>query len=147
LSVIVPKYLLDENVIREMQRHKNVKKWLKTVDDSELAICLLTLFEKRVGAERQKEREPEKAARQLAAIEAFEERFNERTFGLDQKTTADWAAFVGKRDKHRMDAGIAATAKRHGLVVVTRNIRDFSDFNVDCLDPFRDPPLLVRRLK
>ncbi len=42
-----------------------------------------------------------------------------------------------------MDAGIAAVAKTHGLIVVTRNLTDFASFRVPCLDPFRDPPLLV----
>jgi toxin FitB len=33
---------------------------------------------------------------------------------------------------------IAATASRHGLVVVTRNIADFSRSGVKTLNPFED---------
>ena len=34
------------------------------------------------------------------------------------------------------DAMIAATARVHGLTVVTRNIADFKSFGVDLLNPF-----------
>jgi predicted nucleic acid-binding protein len=37
------------------------------------------------------------------------------------------------------DAMIAATAKRHGLVVVTRNVGDFVSFGVKLLNPFDAP--------
>lgn len=36
------------------------------------------------------------------------------------------------------DAMIAATAKMHGLTVVTRNVRDFSQLGVDVNYPFAD---------
>ena len=35
------------------------------------------------------------------------------------------------------DAMIAATAKVHGLTVVTRNIADFKSFGVSLLNPFK----------
>jgi len=35
------------------------------------------------------------------------------------------------------DALIAATARVHHLVVVTRNVRDFALFEVGTLDPFK----------
>lgn len=37
------------------------------------------------------------------------------------------------------DAMIAATARVHGLTVVTRNVRDFKSFDVPVLDPFTRP--------
>jgi hypothetical protein len=37
-----------------------------------------------------------------------------------------------------IDALIAATALVHGLVVVTRNVRDFERFGVQILNPFTD---------
>lgn len=36
------------------------------------------------------------------------------------------------------DAMIAATAKAHGLTVVTRNIADFKFFGVPLLNPFKN---------
>ncbi len=34
------------------------------------------------------------------------------------------------------DCFIAATAEVHGLMIVTRNIKDFESFNVGCLNPW-----------
>jgi len=35
------------------------------------------------------------------------------------------------------DAGLAATARVHGLTVVTRNIKDFDGRGVKVVDPFK----------
>ncbi|WP_348649564.1 PIN domain-containing protein [Rhizobium sp. BK049] len=114
------------------------------MDDNELAICVFTLFEKRKGAEAQMKKDPKKAQAKLDAIAAFEISFGpDRVLSLDAAATKEWASFVGAREKHVMDAGIAAVAKTHGLIIVTRNLEDFADFRVPCLDSFRDPPLLV----
>ena len=34
------------------------------------------------------------------------------------------------------DAMLAATAKHHGLIIVTRNAKDFEQFGVQILNPF-----------
>jgi predicted nucleic acid-binding protein len=44
---------------------------------------------------------------------------------------------AGKSDHLLEDAMIAATARVRGLVVVTRNLRDFETFRVDVLNPFK----------
>jgi predicted nucleic acid-binding protein len=38
------------------------------------------------------------------------------------------------------DIILAATARRHGLVVLTRNLKDFAPLGVTALDPFVTPP-------
>ena len=48
-----------------------------------------------------------------------------------------WARLMHYRsDTLYEDAMIAATAKAHGLTVVTRNVRDFTVFDVPTFDPF-----------
>jgi len=48
-----------------------------------------------------------------------------------------WARLVhGRSDDLIEDAVIAATAHVHGLVVVTRSVRDFKALRVPALDPF-----------
>lgn len=134
------KYLLDADVIRGMNANRNVKKWIRSVDDNQLAICVFTMWERRKGAESERKKDPAAADRRLQAIDEFEESFSDRILALDAEAAKQWALFVGKSDKHRIDAGIAAIAKRHGLIVATRNIKHFEPFGVDLLDPFRDPP-------
>ena len=42
----------------------------------------------------------------------------------------------GKPSGFREDGLIAAVALTHGLMVVTRSVRDFAKFEVDVLNPF-----------
>ena len=42
----------------------------------------------------------------------------------------------GRSDDFYEDAMVAATAIRHELTVVTRNVRDFRDFEVPVFNPF-----------
>jgi predicted nucleic acid-binding protein len=56
---------------------------------------------------------------------------------MDGRTFREWAWLVHARsDTLYEDAMIAATARVHGLTVVTRNIKDFRVFDVPLLDPF-----------
>ena len=49
----------------------------------------------------------------------------------------EWARIVaGTSDDLAADAMIAATARVHGLTVVTRNIKDFKTFGVKVFNPF-----------
>ena len=53
-----------------------------------------------------------------------------------------WGQMQGNLDKQgvrlsAIDSIIAATAIRHGLAVVTRNTKDFSDAPVRVVDPFQ----------
>jgi toxin FitB len=50
----------------------------------------------------------------------------------------EWARLMeGKSDHLLEDAMIAATARVRGLVVVTRNVRDFEMFRVEVLNPLK----------
>ncbi|WFU86396.1 PIN domain-containing protein [Rhizobium sp. CC1099] len=142
------KYLLDADVIRGMTGNDNVKKWIGSVDDSQLAVCVFTMWERRKGAESVRKKDPAAADRRLQAIDEFEDSFRDRILALDADAAKEWALFVGKNDKHRIDAGIAAIAKCHSLIVATRNIKHFEPFGVeDLLDPFRDPPFRLEVYK
>lgn len=49
----------------------------------------------------------------------------------------EWARLMHKKSADlSLDAMIAATARVRGLTVVTRNVRDFSSFDVPVFDPF-----------
>jgi hypothetical protein len=52
-----------------------------------------------------------------------------------------WGELIGSalrvgRPKPIVDAQIAATALRHGMTLVTRNVRDMADFGVELFNPF-----------
>ncbi len=136
-------YLLDENVLREFtsRGNANVRKWLATVDDADLRLSVATLFEKRRGAEMLKRRHPERAAALLSAIAALEKAYTDRIIPADAAVVEEWTRMLGAKNKDRWDLALAATARVHGLILVTRNIKDFAGRGVHLLNPFEDPPL------
>jgi predicted nucleic acid-binding protein len=59
---------------------------------------------------------------------------------MDAHVFREWARLMDGRPSQPMeDAMIAATARVHGLTVVTRNERDFASFTVEVLNPFSSP--------
>jgi toxin FitB len=135
-------YLLDANVLREFgpKGHRNVQTWRGTVDDAALRVSVMTLLEMRRGSEAKKKPDPARAAEGLARLVAFEAAFKDRIIPIDAPIAAEWARVVGRKDRHRDDMALAATARVRGLVLVTRNLADFRGRDVRLLDPFKAKP-------
>ncbi|UFW78994.1 type II toxin-antitoxin system VapC family toxin [Rhizobium sp. SU303] len=135
-------YLLDENVLREFspRGNANVRKWIASVDDTELRLSVATLFEKRRGAEMLKRRDPGRAAAIIRGIATLEKAFADRILPVDATIVEEWTRLLGAKNKDRWDLALAATARVHRLVLVTRNIKDFEGRGARLLNPFTDPP-------
>lgn len=138
-------YLIDENVLREFgaRGNVNVRKWLATIDDADLRLSVATLFEKRRGAEALKRRNSQKASELLNGIASLEKSFADRIIPVDAAVVAEWTRMLGAKNKDRWDMALAATARVHGFVLVTRNTKDFEGRGVRLLDPFRNPPFQI----
>lgn len=136
-------YLLDENVLRELhpKGDARVRAWFATVDDSDLRISAMTFFEKRRGWERRRRKEPELAAQMLAAIDTLEAAYAGRVVPIDGRVVAEWTRLLAK-DKNQRDRALAATARVHGLVLVTRDIDDIRGCDVEVLNPFSKAPAI-----
>ena len=76
----------------------------------------------------------------LAAIRALEKAYGDRILPIDTPTVAEWTRLLGGKSKDRWDLALTATALVDGLMLVTRNVTDFTGRGVHLLDPFRDPP-------
>ncbi|MFL6194930.1 MAG: type II toxin-antitoxin system VapC family toxin [Thermoanaerobaculia bacterium] len=131
-------YLLDTNVISELRRsrpHGAVVAWLEGVADTDLHLSAVTLGELQAGVEITREQDPEKAFQIESWIDQVEQTWN--VLPLDGRTLRVWAKLMHRRsDDLLADALIAATARTHHLVVVTRNVRDFAHLGVETLNPF-----------
>jgi predicted nucleic acid-binding protein len=131
-------YLLDTNVVSELRKpkpHGAVVAWIQAIPDNELFISARTLGELQAGAELTRKQDQAKAA----SIEAWIDRLSEayEVIPMDGSMFREWARLMeGKSDYLLEDAMITATAQVRGLVVVTRNIRDFKAFAVEVLNPF-----------
>ena len=131
-------YLLDTNVISELRRskpHGAVLAWLQSVPDSELYISAVSLGEIQAGIELTRDQDAPKAAE----IERWADRMaaSYNVLVMDADAFRIWARLMHRRsDTLYEDAMIAATALAHRLTVVTRNVADFSHFEVELLNPF-----------
>jgi predicted nucleic acid-binding protein len=139
-------YLLDENVLRELRPGGNprVRAWYQTVSTDSLRISAMTFFEKRRGAERLRKTNPDRATALLAGIDALEAAYGSRIIPIDGPVVAEWARLLGVKDKNQRDRALAATARVHGFVLVTRNKADVAGCDVDVLDPFQAAPNVIR---
>jgi predicted nucleic acid-binding protein len=131
-------YLLDTNVISELRRprpHGGVLAWLQAVDDNDLHLSAVTLGEIQAGIELTREQDAVKAAEIEHWADQVAATYN--SLPMDAQTFRIWARLMHRRsDPHYEDAMIAATALRHGLKVVTRNVGDFESFGVGLVNPF-----------
>jgi predicted nucleic acid-binding protein len=133
-------YLLDTNVVSELRKpkpHGAVVAWLQGVDDAHLHLSAVTIGEIQAGIELTRDQDAAKAAQIETWLEQVAGTYN--ILPMDAATFRVWARLLHRRsDTLYEDAMIAATAKVHGLTVVTRNVADFTAFGVTLVNPFKD---------
>lgn len=130
-------WLLDTNVISELIRPKPnaaVVTWLaeRSGDEARLHLSALTLAEIHRGVLRL-----DSGSRLFARLEAWLNtdvvaRFAGRILAFDEQVARTWSAMAAALPRwttvSTMDSLIAATAHRHGLILVTRNVDDVRHF-------------------
>ena len=137
------KWLLDTNVISEPARDHpmpSVVEWIKTKSITDLAISIVTFAELQDGA--QSNPDERRRHRLLDWIEnEVTSRFQNRVLALSGEILVDWLQ-LSRRFRGRglardaSDMLIAATARVHGLTLVTRNVRHFMDTDLIVYNPW-----------
>jgi toxin FitB len=133
-------YLIDTNIISEVRKgarcDANVAKWFAAVDDSDLYLSVLVLGEIRRGIERVRRIDPERARALDRWLTEVGRSFAGRVLEIDLKVAEEWGHMTAKRAAPAVDALLAATAKVHGMTLVTRNVNDVAGLGADILNPF-----------
>jgi len=135
----VIRYLLDTNIVSELRKrkpHGAVLAWMDTLRPEQILISAVTIGELQAGAELTRKNDPAKAAEIENWLMITEGAFS--VIPMDSACFREWARLkAGKPSELIEDAMIAATARVHGLHVATRNEKDFRQFQVASLNPFR----------
>jgi predicted nucleic acid-binding protein len=137
------KYLLDTCLISELVKkepNSAVVRWLDEQDEQSLFMSVLTLGELQKGISKL----PAGARKdelQAWAGHDLVERFTGRIIDIDLETALFWGKLQGESEQKGerlpvMDSLIAATATAHGLVVVTRNVKDIERCRVRVCNPW-----------
>jgi predicted nucleic acid-binding protein len=140
-------YLIDTNIISEVRKgaqcNANVAAWYASIDDSEIYLSALVMGEIRKGIERARGTNPAQAQALDQWLATLTESFADRLLPVDQPVADEWGRMSAKRSVPVIDALLAATAKVHGLTLVTRNLSDVADLGALVQNPF-EPKTRVR---
>jgi toxin FitB len=136
-------YLLDTNVISELRKarlgkaDRNVASWADSVDTADLYISVITVQELEIGvllAERRDSAQGD--VLRIWLNEHVIPAFDGRILDIDKVTAQRSAQLHVPNPQPIRDAFIAATALVQGMVVVTRNVKDFKNTGVNIINPW-----------
>jgi predicted nucleic acid-binding protein len=134
------KFLLDTDVISEIRKrdraHPNVVRWVARTAVEEIGTSVLVLAEIRRGIELKRRSDPQQAKSLDRWFSQMRMRLGERVLPVDEPVAEAWALLGIPNPAPLIDGLLAATAKVHGLTLVTRNVADMAMTGVLALDPF-----------
>ncbi len=113
-----------------------VARWFADVDDAELFVSVLTIGEIRRGIDGIQRRDAATAAGLNRWLRALVEQFSDRILIVDRMVAEEWGRMNVPDPVPVIDRLLAATAKVHGLSLVTRNTKHVRRTGVTCVDPF-----------
>jgi predicted nucleic acid-binding protein len=135
-------YLLDTNVLSETRKRQpeaGVANWIAATPGDRLHVSVLTLGEIEQGIARVRGRGDRNQASALERwLRGVQAGFEERVLPVTLPVAAAWGRQQYTRPLPVIDALLAATARVHGLTVVTRNVKDFELAEIQVFNPFAE---------
>lgn len=146
------KWLLDTNALSEQVRRRpdlNVLAWISARPPQQVAVSVVTVAELRHGA--MSTDEPRRSALLTWIETEIEPAFATHTLPLTVDILVEWMRLGRRLAERRMpratpDTLIAATARIHDLIVVTRNTRDFTGTGVTVYNPWTQETQVMDRV-
>jgi predicted nucleic acid-binding protein len=136
-------FLLDTNIVSELRKgarcDPGVSLWFAGIASEDIYLSVLTLGEIRKGIENLRRRDPPAAAALDAWLQELAAAHSGRILAIDGDIADAWGRFNVPDPLPVVDSLLAATARRHGLTMVTRNLDHVERTGVACLNPFQGP--------
>lgn len=132
-------YILDTNVISAVRRPDKapqVAAWLRGKAEQDLFLSVITLGEIERGIRQQETRDPSFARDLRTWLDRTVMLFSDRLLPFAAEDARIWGRLSAEIGHNGADLMIAASALRHGAVVVTGNVSDFAPTGVAVEDPF-----------
>jgi len=134
-------FLLDTVVLSELRKAKPSRKvvqWIKAQKAESLFISVVSVGEIERGIERARKSNVVFAAELEQWLEILLNLYADRVLPVCANSARLWGRLSAKLGHDGADLLIAATALRHGLTVVTRNVKHFAPTGVHVFNPFDD---------
>lgn len=133
-------FLLDTNVISELTKRQpspKVSQWYDSTPAAQLYLSVITLGEIRKGVELKRAVSSLAARRFEAWLTQLTAAYQPRILDFDEASADEWGRLMAlDRNLPAEDGQLAATAIRHNLTLVTRNVRHLPSGRVSVLNPF-----------
>lgn len=133
-------FLVDTNIVSEIRKgpraDRNVSAWYEAVPDASVYLSVLVLGELRRGVELKRRQDPAQAAALERWIVTVQREFGGRVLPVDSAVAEEWGRISASRPVSTIDGLMAATAKVHGLTLVTRNTAHAAGLGAAVLNPF-----------
>lgn len=134
------RFLLDTNVISEIRKreraHPNVVRWVAGAPAREMGTSVVVLAEIRRGIELKRRGDPKQAEALDRWFSQMRARLGDRVLPIDEPIAEAWAMMSVPDPLPLIDGLLAATARVHGMTLVTRNVDDVARTGVSIVNPF-----------
>ncbi|MEO0771282.1 MAG: type II toxin-antitoxin system VapC family toxin [Cyanobacteria bacterium J06649_4] len=136
-------FLLDTNVVSELRKvgsdrvDRRVEKWATSTPGSQTFISAITIFEIERGVLRMERRDSQQGRLLRQWLDDYVlEHYRTRIIPVGTLIAQRCASLHIPDPMPDYDALIAATALEHGLILVTRNTRDFEKTGAELFNPW-----------
>jgi predicted nucleic acid-binding protein len=113
-----------------------MRQWLSTIPSRYLYLSVLVVGEIRRGIELLRRRDSAQATVLEAWLIQLQYDYVDRMLPVTTEVAEEWARITVPNPVPVIDGLIAATAKVHGMTLVTQNTADFSRTGVRLFNPF-----------
>ena len=139
------KYLLDTSIISELiskEPNQKVLEYINSLNEEDVYLSVVTLGEIEFSIAKL----PKNSKKQQKLQEWFKNallpRFQGRVIDINLETMLLWGEITAKLQKKGktiaiMDALIASTAMSKDYTLITRNEKDFENFDIEIINPFK----------